>query len=172
MAPQFIVELRRNGKPKRGEIARWFREVALPFVGAECLAFPFSRNAEGRGHISERAYGTSQAHVYVLEQTQGQKPTPRHECCHRCGLGHEGCVNPGHLYWGTRAKNVDDRKVHGVFVPPPLKRGKSNGNAVLQETEARAIKGSAARGIDLADVYGVSPGTVSAIRTGRLWAWL
>lgn len=148
----------------------WLDNVAVPFAGNECLTFPFARSKEGYGHISDKTYGTALAHVYVLDRTKGSKPTETHEGCHSCGKGHEGCVNPNHLYWGTRAQNMADRKTHGVFVPPPFKPGDANGNHVLSEAQAFAIKMSRAKGVDLADAYGVSPSTVSAIRTGRLWS--
>ncbi len=155
----------------RGEVGAWLDGVAVPFLGDDCLTFPFHRNAQGYGHISARTYGAGLAHVYVAQVVLGLKPDGM-ECCHTCGKGHEGCVNPRHLYWGTRAQNVEDRKRHGAFVPPPEKRGSSNGNSTLSEAEVRRIKGSRALGVDLATAFNVSPSTISAIRHGRLWAWL
>lgn len=102
-----------GGSTGRGEVRRWLDEVAIPYHGDDCLTFPYTRNHHGYGQVrvNHRAIG---AHVYVLRATQGRKPTSKHECCHDCGMGHIGCVNPRHLYWGTRAQNIEDQFRHGV----------------------------------------------------------
>lgn len=104
-----------KGGTKWGEVRRWLHGVAIPYTGDDCLAFPYARNPQGYGHInvSRRYMG---AHVYVLEKTVGVKPSPEYECCHKCGNGHEGCVNPRHLYWGTRSDNMQDAIRHGTHV--------------------------------------------------------
>jgi hypothetical protein len=91
-------------------------DVALKFDGDECIYFPFYRNQSGYGWMKfgEKNIG---AHVYALTFAVGEKPTPHHECCHTCGNGHLGCVNPKHLYWGTRAENVQDSIDAGTFWP-------------------------------------------------------
>ena len=171
MAETFIVATNRDGKTKRGEATRWLDEIAIPFTGDECLCFPFYRGASGHGRLSGRN-GPALAHAYVLHRTVGEKPSPDHEGCHNCGNGNLGCVNPKHLYWGTRAENMADRKTHGVLVPPPVQRGTSNVNCKLDESAVRFIRASAHRGVDLAKHFGVSTSVISAVRHRRTWRWL
>lgn len=78
----------------------------------DCVQFPFYREANGYGrvHYKGRSIG---AHVYVATMAYEPRPSKKHEVCHACGQGHEGCVNPRHLYWGTRSENIEDAFRHG-----------------------------------------------------------
>ena len=98
--------------------ARAFLDKAAQSTTGDCIAFPYCTTKDGYGRI--RVCGeTIGAHVYVATVVHGPKPTPKHEVCHKCGKGHEGCVNPSHLYWGTRSDNVRDAIAHGTFKCPP-----------------------------------------------------
>lgn len=116
------LRLRRTGKTdatstSKGEVKRFLDGVAITYDGDDCLEFPYSRSRSGHGHVSKRAFGTGEAHVYVAVAVHGQKPTDKHEVCHSCG--NPPCVNPKHLRWGTRKDNVQDAIRHGTFSPPP-----------------------------------------------------
>lgn len=167
MANTFIVALNADGKTRKGEATRWLDEIAIPFTEDECLQFPFFRMPSGHGRLNGGL-----AHVYVLEKTVGPKPSPRHEGCHSCGCGYDGCVNPKHLYWGTRAENMADRKTHGVLTPPPVMRGTDNVNCKLTEELVRYMRRSKASGAALSRELGISQPSVSAARLGRTWAWV
>jgi transcriptional regulator with XRE-family HTH domain len=52
------------------------------------------------------------------------------------------------------------------------KRGTRNHNAKLDLAKVRRILGSAESNAQLARALGVSPATVSNVRTGRTWAWI
>lgn len=71
------------------------------------------------------------------------------------------------LVYGTPVENNADALRNGV---KPF--GERHGCARLTEPEVLAIRGSAARGIDLADAYGVHPGHISAIRHRKVWKHL
>lgn len=115
----------RHGSPLAGStdwgaVPQWLDEVAIPYVGDDCLPFPYSKDRHGYGRVNlNRKYVG--AHIYVAERCLGKKPTPAHEVCHSCGKGHEACVTPRHLYWGTRRDNVRDAIRDGTFSPPPRK---------------------------------------------------
>ena len=75
------------------------------------------------------------------------------------------CVNPDHLEVVTGRENTRRREDL---------RGEDHGMAILTETEVREIKRALAAGyhgigVALARQYGVSPLTISAIKTGRIW---
>jgi len=90
---------------------------------------------------------------------------------HHCD--NRGCVNPGHLFLGTKADNVHDMmaKGRGIYV-----RGEANGQTKLTEKEVHEIRtllamGKLSRRI-IGEMYGVSQQTISCINTGSAWGWL
>ncbi len=94
------------------------------------------------------------AYSVVLELHSGELPKGRlatHSCDNRT------CCNPSHLSWGTHQDNMDDmveRERHG-----------------LPKTVVRAIRKLRIEGrtqSDIAELYGISRETVSAIDTGRV----
>lgn len=106
--------------------ARAFLDAAATADTSECISFPYSTGKHGYGRVRVGPE-TVGAHVYVLTKVAGEKPTPKHECCHKCGNGHLGCVNPRHLYWGTRSDNVRDSIAHGTAYPPRKAAGSCAG---------------------------------------------
>jgi hypothetical protein len=137
----------------------------VPFVGDECLIFPFCRNKHGIGRLTQDGI-TVGAHVAVLTLCAGQKPTFWHECCHECGNGHEGCVNPRHLYWWTRVDNVADAARHGTlrggrpkgYYHPGFKLKTEMRPEVYQMLEAGVLQK------DIAEHFGISEPYVSKLK--------
>lgn len=109
---------RTHGNPLGGGIDygsanKFVQEASLKSDVEECIIWPFGKNSEGRGRVNIGG-NPQNADVAVLTAAKGEKPTPWHECCHSCGNGHLGCVNPLHMYWGTRKENVADAIAHGT----------------------------------------------------------
>lgn len=108
---------KRHGDPLAGRAARGviaaFVEAAIVSETDDCINYPFARDAFGYGRYNPGT-GTLGAHCYVAGRVHGPKPSPAHETCHSCGNGHEGCINPRHVYWGTRKDNVHDAIKHGT----------------------------------------------------------
>lgn len=85
---------------------------------------------------------------------------PSHFVCHHCDV--RACVNPAHLYDGDAASNSGDMVARGRSP-----REWRNAHTKISDADARAIRDSQARGVDLARAYGVSEQTVCDIRKGR-----
>ena len=89
---------------------------ALDTSTDDCIMWPFAvRQSSGYGAHSTRRPGMKRnwdAHRYVCEQAHGQPPE-NHEAAHRCG--NKLCINPQHLYWSTRHRNMQDAVEHGVM---------------------------------------------------------
>lgn len=76
---------------------------------------------------------------------------------HKCGCS--TCINPAHLEHGTAQQNSLDKWRDGTMT-----------SAKLTESIVRTIRHSPPmRQVDIAEMCGVSPSTISAIKNGRTW---
>ncbi|MBW3099279.1 helix-turn-helix domain-containing protein [Pseudohoeflea coraliihabitans] len=164
---------RKYGDPLAGGIPhgaaqRFAKNVATGEHGDECVLWPYYRNVDGVARINWRGRATN-AHSIVCELAHGPKPTPQHECCHSCGNGNMGCVNPRHLYWGTRSDNVRDAIRHGTAYRFEVRTGEDSPSARYSDKQIRAIRAALKRGekqIAISKKYGISQSHVSRIKNG------
>lgn len=164
---------RRHGDPlggriPPGEAPRFLEDVVLPYMGEDCLFWPYSRNNYGYGKFW--CDGRIQSvHRLVCEATHGPAPTPSHEAAHSCGNGHLGCVAATHLSWKTSKENAADKIVHGT-----TNEGSRNPQAKLTEETVLAIKALEGTMTQraIAAQFGVSYKLVNSIFRGTSWAWL
>jgi len=91
------------------------------------------------------------------------EPQTDHEACHCNGLRDDDRVV--NLRWDTRTANHADKIAHGTD-----QRCERHPCARLSEREAGEIYMSDEPQKLIAERFGVSQSTVSAIKTGRLWA--
>lgn len=84
---------------------------------------------------------------------------------HRCDV--PSCVNPDHLFLGTRADNVADMMQKGR-----QPRGSRNGSAKLTPAQVLEIFASTEKQAVLAARYGVVHTAISKIKRGHKWAHL
>lgn len=127
----------------------------------ECWEWPYSKKQKsGYGQLSVGGKKGIYAHVLAMELDENPKPADGYEVCHNCD--NRSCVNPDHMYWGTRSNNVADM----IDRNPPDR-------IKLTKEEAQKIKNIyVAGGItqkELGDQFGVSRETVSHIVQGRTW---
>lgn len=149
-----------------GEPSAWLR-LHVSHSGEECLIWPFARGRDGRGRIQREA--SPQAHRAMCILAHGEPPTGRHEAAHSCGMGHEGCVNPQHLYWALPVENAADRWKHGTQV-----HGEASRCAKLTRHDVKAIRAlrGAATHAEIGDRFGVHGETIGDIYRGKSWTWL
>lgn len=85
------------------------------------------------------------------------------EACHTCD--NKLCVNPRHLYAGTRQQNIRDGIARARYP-----RGTRHYACRLSDLDIQIIRGCRADGVPngwLADWFGVSPSHISNICSGR-----
>ena len=91
--------------------------------------------------------------------------------CHKCD--NPACVNPEHLFLGTRGDNNRDSVAKGRANRP---KGQDAPNSALKEGEVRLIFRLLTTGnknpYHIAPMFSISPRAVYSIREGRCWNWL
>jgi hypothetical protein len=107
------------------------------------------------------------AHVISFRLHIGRVPSGM-EVCHSCDTPH--CTNPGHLFLGTHADNMEDMssKKRSAW-------GERSGHAVLTESDVAAIRQMRRDGVRrhiVADLFGLNPTYVSAITKHKRWRLL
>lgn len=143
-------------------------------VGAKelenCIPFPFkSHSVAGYGLARYKGRQVG-AHRIVCILAHGEPPEDKQLATHSCGKGHEGCVNPNHLRWGSIADNKADMVAHGTVV-----RGLKVKSASLSEDNVRRIHRDYSLGLsckDISDAYGTTRSNVCRIGKGHRWGWL
>lgn len=128
------------------------------------------RRGYGRTTAGSRTDGTRRtvsAHRLSYELHNGAIPDG-YEVCHKCD--NPSCINPDHLFVGTRQDNIDDRERKGrnvVFVGEEQPRTKLTKKAVKDARWERAYKGTSFQA--LANKYGVSKKTMQNAINGVTW---
>lgn len=124
----------------------------------------------GRTIVGSRADGTRRsesAHRLAYLTWKGEIPDG-YEVCHECD--NPSCINPDHLFLGTRADNIADRERKGRNI---VKIGEEQPNAKLTKKVVkdarweRAHKGTSYQ--KLADEYGVAKSTMQNAIKGITW---
>lgn len=86
--------------------------------------------------------------------------------CHKCD--NPTCVNPSHLFLGTRQQNIDDMVAKGRSVLG-RQRGEENPKAKLTTEQVLAIRADKRSQSLIAAEYGVQQAAVSKIKLGKVW---
>lgn len=144
-----------------------------------CWPWTGYRHRNGYGYSTGEFLGLGRvttAHRLAWTVTNGPIP-PGLDVCHRCD--NPPCVNPAHLFLGTRAENMADAAAKGrtargeQLAHRPVRRGTQVVSASLTEDQVRVIRTRYAAGernhTRLAAEYGVAPTTVSRIVRRTAW---
>lgn len=133
----------------------------------DCIVWPYGRYSNGYGQLTRKAKKLK-AHRVVCEMVNGEAPSDLHVVAHSCGKGHDGCVNPRHLRWATKAENAQE------YVAHQTEHGSAMPQATIPPDDVRAIR--ALKGIlsqrRISELFGLSAAAVGAIHRRKIWAWL
>jgi hypothetical protein len=142
--------------------AKWTPE---PFSG--CWLWTGEMQAKGYARIAFNGK-PALAHRVSWFLHNGQIPDGL-DVCHRCDV--RSCVNPAHLFIGTRRDNMQDalRKGRMKF---PLTHGEHNTSAKLTEGKVIALRLLAKSGLQykvLGEIFGITPEAASYAAKGITW---
>lgn len=90
------------------------------------------------------------------------------DVCHRCD--NPSCLNPAHLFLGTRKQNMEDMVAKGRS---PYSPGEKSGKAKITEADVVEMGKMRSYGLSLKDIgatYRLHPSHVSRIMSGARWA--
>lgn len=130
----------------------------------ECWNWTGNKKTDfGYGLIGHRRGYALRAHRVSWILVNGQIPTGM-VVCHKCD--NPACVNPHHLFLGTKKDNTHDMMRKGRMKKPPVRHGESHHNVTIPDSELPHIKNSRDSASALAVKYGVSHQTIRRIRLG------
>ena len=143
-------------------------------TGTECWLWTGTKTNCGYGVINV-ATKMIYVHRFSYELAHDCSLTTDECVCHACDV--RLCVNPAHLWIGTKADNLDDMRKKGrarnVGASQP---GSTNPFAVLTESAVLEIRRryfiDHENQKSIARSYGITQANVSLICTGKSWGWL
>lgn len=150
--------------------------------GGPNACWPWSRDRDRDGYGKIKLDGrTRRAPMLAWEFSHGGKAPPGLLALHHCD--NPPCVNPAHLWLGTKAANSADMKTKGRSaigdrngsrrhpgrLRPPM--GEDHGAARLSDVEVRAIRNLGGRlsTRDIGWLFGIRQQTVSKIQRRVSW---
>jgi hypothetical protein len=155
----------------KGTLAdRFWDKVARPDNEEPCWLWIGSKDKFGYGYITSggRHGKNLGAHRVAYELAFGM--IPANMCVlHACDV--PACVNPNHLFLGSRIDNNLDRDAKGRGRPNGL-RGSRHPRAKISEKDIPIIHARAWAGeprSQIARCYGISKAQVGSIKHGRTW---
>lgn len=134
--------------------------------GSPCMVWTGCKNKKGYGICFHRNR-TMRVHRLAYSIVLGEIPDEM-LVCHRCD--NPSCVNVEHLFVGTNLDNLRDMVKKGRST-----RGERNHSAKLTEKQVQEIRvGYTGRGyaVAVANKYGISPGHVRELISGKKWKHL
>lgn len=142
------------------------QEYSTPCQDTGCWNWQRAIAANGYGHVRENQK-TQTAHRRAYELKHGVSLTRDIDVCHKCD--NRACVNPDHLFLGTRRDNMQDCAAKGRTSRLYRTRGEGQPGAKLNNAAVLYIRQSSESLSALARRFGVSKKAVWLVRQRKTW---
>lgn len=150
-------------------VARFMSKVKPETLSPDaCWIWTGATKGNGYGNVTFRTKNWT-AHRLSHHLFKGEIPAGM-DVCHTCD--NRSCVNPLHLFIGSRADNMADCKAKGRTAKGDAlgdRRGENASGAKLTWDNVRAIRASSLPSTILAPTFGVSPSLLNLIRKHKIW---
>lgn len=142
------------------DAARRFEQQHIPEPNSGCWLWTGSVGGGGYGAfwMNGRHYLAHRAAYELFVR----KPDPHQAVCHRCDM--PLCVNPAHLFEGTRADNSAD-----MVAKDRQSKGERRHNSKITSETAALIMASPLSDTEWAARLGVTKGAINHVRHRRNW---
>jgi transposase len=170
LVKEYGVQYETIAKILQANIPDNFTTVSPHFVGEiqdnGCIIFQGAKDGAGYGKYFTKDGKQATVTRAVLAEKLGYELPTYMDACHTCDT--PSCINPEHLWAGTRTQNLLDASKKGRT------QGKSHplSNAKLDWEKVREIRQKLAAGErmkDVAEAYGVNPATIHTIKYHLTW---
>ena len=165
--------------PEKRELERFWAKVEKTET---CWLWKASKRNKGYGafcYVKDGVVHQGRAHRYSYELHIGPIPAGLH-VLHNCpGGDNPACVNPAHLWVGTKAQNNADMRAKGrhvrggTYTTGKYKRGAEHHNTRLTARQVQEIRDAYAAGTisfpKLGKAYGITQGHAWRIVRGQAW---
>ena len=166
MCERHYARVRRHGSPyvdkraERRDSAEWLWSHYIPVPESGCWIWEGNATPQGYGFMK---VGPDRVLTHRLAYSLAAGPVTGSDCVlHRCD--NPSCINPSHLFLGTRADNNADRTRKGRHV-----YGSASPNAKLTDEVVRRARISDEPLPVLAARHGVSHETMRLAVLGQTW---
>jgi hypothetical protein len=144
---------------------QYFFDRSSPEPNSGCWIWMNATSPNGYGIIAKDGRRHNAHRVAYMVATN--EVVPRHlDVCHRCDI--RCCVNPDHLFVGTRKDNMMDCARKGRTAVPRL-IGEECPASKLTAEQVRSIRSDTRSTRALARHYGVDRMTIRAVRRHETW---
>ena len=142
-----------------------FEQKVCPEPNSGCWLWMGAVSSSGYGNLK---FGASyaNAHRVAYELYVGHIPDGM-QICHKCDV--KLCVNPDHLFVGTRQDNMNDMVQKRRWQRENHPKAEKNGNAKLTISIANEIRDDPREYRKIAKSYGIGTSTVCRIKRGVSW---
>jgi len=159
------TEANRKGMIPKPDVAR-FEALFIPEPNSGCWLWEGTFRANGYGQFKRTGHRLETASRSAWYIYRGDVPQ-KIDVCHKCD--NPACVNPDHLFLGSRKDNMQDMIAKGRQRITIL-HGETNPSAKLNAKQVDEIRSSGGVPLGkLAALYGVSKSAIWSIRSGKSW---
>lgn len=143
------------------DLARFWNKVDKT---TDCWNWTAAKSSKGYGRFKLNGKLVS-PHVLSYQMHNNDHDSTK-DVCHICD--NPSCVNPDHLFLGSRSDNMRDCRDKGRLVLPDNTGKKFR--AKVTEEQVKEIRASIASSKDLSELYNLSVRSINDIKSYTTWA--